>query len=395
VKILIYTHYFAPSVGGVETYSLLLAEGLAARNSGEPLAITVVTNTAPGKFDDSALPFTVVRRPGTLQLFKLIQGADLVHVVGPSLAPLFIAFLLRKPFVIEHHAYQAVCPNGLLLHQPDRTACPDLFMQGRYGQCLRCNAAEVGWLQSFRMLMLAWPRRWFCKMATVNLSITRHVAGRVRLPRATVVYYGVPDFAQEGTEPHRAETPDSESVLTVGYLGRLVQEKGISTLIEAAQTLQQAGCRVELKIIGDGPERARLEELDRACGVQHATTFCGTLTGADLRSALCDVDVLVLPSLWEEPAGLVVMEQLMRGRPVIVSDNGGAAELAGEAGLKFPPGDAASLAERIKQFADNPLLKDELGRRARKRALENFTQKRMVDEHREIFARAIRDSGIR
>jgi glycosyltransferase involved in cell wall biosynthesis len=85
----------------------------------------------------------------------------------------------------------------------------------------------------------------------------------------------------------------------------------------------------------------------------------------------------------------------MRGRPVIVSDNGGAAELAGDAGLKFPPGDAASLAKRIKQFADNPSLIDELGRGARKRALENFTQGRMVDEHREIFAHAIRDSGIR
>ena len=395
MKIVIYTHYFAPSVGGVETYSMLLAEGLAARTGGGPDAITVVTKTARGNFDDSTLPFNVIRQPGTMQLFKLIQGTDLLHVVGPSLAPLCIALLLRKPFVIEHHAYQAVCPNGLLLHQPDRTACPDLFMQGQYGQCVKCNAAEVGWLQSFRMLILAWPRRWLCGKATVNLSITHHVARRVRLPRSTVVYYGVPDFALEGTNSRCTETPNHEPVLIVGYLGRLVQEKGIHTLIEAALTLQHEGCGVAVRIIGDGPERSRLEEMASVQSSTQAITFTGMLTGADLRSALDEVDVLALPSLWEEPAGLVVMEQLMRGLPVIVSDNGGAAELAGDAGLKFPPGDAASLAERIKQLTDNPALKDDLGRRARKRALENFSQRRMVDEHREIFARAIRDSGIR
>jgi glycosyltransferase involved in cell wall biosynthesis len=395
VKLVIYTHYFAPSVGGVETYSMLLAAGLSTRNSGATTAITVVTNTAPGKFDDSSLPFTVIRQPGWIQLFKLIHGADLVHVVGPSLAPLCIAFLLRKPFVIEHHAYQGVCPNGLLLHQPDRTACPDLFMQSQYGQCLKCNAAEVGWFRSFRMLMLAWPRRWFCRQATVNMSITEHVARRVRLPRATVVYYGVPDFVQGDAQQTNSTCVKSDARLTVGYVGRLVQEKGISTLIEASHTLQQQGCHILFRIIGDGPERAHLEKLASAKGVKDAITFTGMLTGEALRSALNDVDVLVLPSLWEEPAGLVVMEQLMRGRPVIVSDNGGAAELAGDAGLKFPPGDAASLAKRIKQFADNPSLIDELGRGARKRALENFTQGRMVDEHREIFAHAIRDSGIR
>jgi len=229
----------------------------------------------------------------------------------------------------------------------------------------------------------------------VNLSITHHVSKRIRLPRTTVVYYGVPDFVRGGAEPHNSHKPKSDSDLVVAYVGRLVQEKGVSTLIAAARSLEREGCRTALRIIGDGPERARLEGLAHADGVPRPITFTGTLTGADLRSALEEVDVLVLPSLWEEPAGLVVMEQLMRGRPVIVSDNGGAAELAGDAGLKFPPGDSASLAERIKQFADNPSLKDEFGVRARKRALENFTQGRMVDEHGEIFANAIRDSGIR
>ena len=372
---------------------MLLAEGLAARKKGEPFAITVVTNTASGKFDDSALPFTVIRRPGIIRLFKLIRGTDLLHAVGPSLGPLCIAYLLGKPFVIEHHAYQAVCPNGLLLHQPDRTACYDLFMQGQTGECLRCNSAEVGRFRSFRMLMLTWPRRWFCRRATVNLAITQHVAQRIRLPRTILVYYGVPDFAQEVGERPRGEKANSELILTVGYLGRLVQEKGISTLIEAAHSLQREGFHTATKIIGDGPERTHLERLAQADGKEHAITFTGMLTGADLRKALNEVDVLVLPSLWEEPAGLVVMEHLMRGRPVIVSDNGGAAELAGEAGLRFPPGDAMSLAECIKRFVDDPSLGEELGRRARKRALENFTQERMVEEHCEIFKKAIFKSG--
>src|SRR5438034_1616073 len=127
VKLLLYSHYFAPSIGGVETIVMSLARGLAdlrAEDGAREFEITLVTQTPREDFDDSALPFPVVRQPGFWRLMRLVRGADVVHIAGPALAPLALGLLWRKPVAIEHHSYQAICPNGLLVLQPERLVCP-------------------------------------------------------------------------------------------------------------------------------------------------------------------------------------------------------------------------------------------------------------------------------
>jgi glycosyltransferase involved in cell wall biosynthesis len=106
MKLLIYSHFFPPSVGGVETIVLSLARGLAGlRDSGgaPPFEITLVTQTPAGNYEDGEHPFRVIRKPGLIQLWQLVRKSDAVHVAGPALAPLFLAGLSRKPLVIEHH----------------------------------------------------------------------------------------------------------------------------------------------------------------------------------------------------------------------------------------------------------------------------------------------------
>src|ERR1700722_3933137 len=116
VKLLIYSHYFTPSVGGVETIVTLLARKLAdtsnAYTNGENFKITVATQTPADAFDDRTLPFPVVRTPSLLHLWPPIRSADVVHIAGPSLLPMFLAKLARTPYVVEHHGYQAIFPNG-------------------------------------------------------------------------------------------------------------------------------------------------------------------------------------------------------------------------------------------------------------------------------------------
>src|SRR5271155_1358873 len=122
MKLLVYSHYFAPSVGGVETIVVSLARGLADLRTVDRRArfdLTVATETPAGDFDDRSLPFLVVRLPSLGKLWRLIRAADVIHIAGPSLAPLFLAWLARKPVVVEHHGYQAICVNGVLVHQPD------------------------------------------------------------------------------------------------------------------------------------------------------------------------------------------------------------------------------------------------------------------------------------
>src|ERR1700692_3594890 len=108
MRILIYTHVFPPNVGGVETYARLVSEGLAKRTGTtgtEKIEVTVVTNTPAESGYDAKFPFPVVRQPGRFRLLKLIRSASIVQLAGPSLLPMVFAFLLQKPFIIEHHGY--------------------------------------------------------------------------------------------------------------------------------------------------------------------------------------------------------------------------------------------------------------------------------------------------
>src|SRR5579871_3061064 len=90
LRVVVYTEYFLPVIGGVQTSVNLLASGFA--QSQEPrVDVTVVTRTAAGSMDDSKLPYHVVRNPSCVELWKLIRGADILHIAGPSLLPMAIA----------------------------------------------------------------------------------------------------------------------------------------------------------------------------------------------------------------------------------------------------------------------------------------------------------------
>jgi glycosyltransferase involved in cell wall biosynthesis len=134
------------------------------------------------------------------------------------------------------------------------------------------------------------------------------------------------------------------------YFGRLSAEKGIATLIEAAA---QAGVR--LRIVGTGPEEARLRQLAADRGVD--VEFTGYLSGAALRSAVASARAVVIPSEWYENAPLSVMEASALGRPIIGARIGGIPELIreGETGFVFASGSAQSLAQTLAKVAALPV----------------------------------------
>lgn len=393
MKILIYSHAFAPQIGGVETYAMHLARGLAARGEGNAIRVTVVTQSQKKDFNDSAMPFAIVRHPGIMQIRKLIRESDVIHLAGPVIAPLVLALLAHKPIVVEHHGYQASCPNGLLLYQPKKTACPNHYMRNEFSACLKCNASESGSFATVKMLMLTPLRRWLCRRVNVNLCISKHVLGRLELPHSVVVYYGVPQTNEILTSiqgvPILATSEISNQLakptLSIAYVGRLVLEKDVPTIVEAVRLAQTSGYRIALKIIGDGPDRPRVESAINAHKFNPPIVITGYLSDDSLKNALSDAAVVVIPTIMEETAGLAVMEQLDRGKPVIVSDIGGLAEVAGDAGLKFPPGNAPALAACLRQLVDDPALLRDLGVRAKNRAIAVFSLDRMIEEHFQMF----------
>jgi glycosyltransferase involved in cell wall biosynthesis len=136
-----------------------------------------------------------------------------------------------------------------------------------------------------------------------------------------------------------------------------------------------------------------LEEAVDAFKLREHVTFTGFLRGEELESALAEVAALVMPSIWEETAGLSAMEHMMRGRLVIATDIAGLGEIVGDAGLKFPIGDVDGLVSCMKRVVDQPRLVKELGEKARERAVELFQEERMVAEHLAVYREVLRESG--
>jgi glycosyltransferase involved in cell wall biosynthesis len=390
MKLLVYSHYFAPSIGGVETIVLGLSRGLAElriANGAPEFEITVVTETPAGNYDDPSLPFRVIRQPGLFYLWRLVRACDVIHAAGPALLPLFLARLAGKPAALEHHGYQAICPNGILVHQPDRSVCPGHFQAGRYAECLRCNARETSWPRSCRNLLLMFLRHALTRRAAANVAVSQHVMQRLAMPRSTVIYHGIDDPLSNASSSH-----PSPGRICFGYAGRLVPEKGIPVLVQAVKKLIGEGHQFDVRLIGDGDERPSLEEMIGREQLESCVQITGYLTGTALSDAIRDVQVLVMPSNWEETAGLAAIEQMMRGRLVIVSDIGGLGEIAGDAGLRFTPGNADALADCMRKVLRDPSLIESFGRRARERALRLFTRSRMTEGHARIYRGIFREN---
>jgi glycosyltransferase involved in cell wall biosynthesis len=160
-------------------------------------------------------------------------------------------------------------------------------------------------------------------------------------------------------------------------VAHLIPEKGVEVAIRALAGLPP---RAVLWIVGDGRHRAALQQLARSLGVERRITFFG------LHSEVCQfmqaADCLVCPSLWQEAAGLVILEAMACGLPVIGSAVGGIPEfiISGETGYLFPAGDHTALAERLRCLSDSPAQSREMRRQARAQALTKFSHRTRVTD---------------
>jgi glycogen(starch) synthase len=391
IKLVIYSHFFAPGIGGVEKQVLSLAHGLTQKKAAEApsnFEVTVITHT-PGDSDDaSRYSFNVIRRPSLLELWRLMKRANVVHLAGPSLLPLAIARLLRKPTVIEHHGYQAICPNGILIHQPERSLCPGHCQAKRYATCFQCLRSETSVANSLKRLLLMFPRYFLSKYATANIAITQHVLNRHKLPRSLLIHYGIAN-KQSHVMPADSSTGGRHK-FRFAFVGRFVPEKGILVLLEAARILKSQGFAFEVRLIGDGPQRKEVDAFIEKYQLPEYIYVTGYVApGEAMTSALMDVDAVIVPSVWEEAAGFSAIEQMVDGRLVIASAIGGLAEVVGDDGMLFPPGDSDALASLMRTVLLEPSLAETIGARGRRRALKLFEIERMILDHARLYSELV------
>ncbi|HKX73566.1 MAG TPA: glycosyltransferase family 4 protein [Candidatus Saccharimonadales bacterium] len=146
--------------------------------------------------------------------------------------------------------------------------------------------------------------------------------------------------------PNEQPLPAEPNLL---YVGRLEHVKGVDVLLRALPGIVTAVPGAHLRIVGDGPERARLEQLAEELGVTNAVTFCGWLKGDAVLAEYAKAKLHIIPSVWPENLPTVAIEALAVGRPIVGSRVGGIPELIedGVTGEIVTPGDHQELATAI------------------------------------------------
>ncbi|MCB0193221.1 MAG: glycosyltransferase family 4 protein, partial [Anaerolineae bacterium] len=227
----------------------------------------------------------------------------------------------------------------------------------------------------------------FERVLCVSQAIKNTLAREADIPpeNMSVVYNGVETdlFVPPPEQPDGLKTLNQLSLL---YAGSLNTHKGVHTAIEAMALLskQSKAEDISLTIVGSGhPDyEARLKALVHENNLEKAVHFPGRVPREDMPALLQKFDVLVFPSIWEEPLARMTQEAMAAGMAVISTLTGGTGELVieGETGLTFDPEDATVLAQRIDQLKNDPSLYKKLVKNGREKVLQQFDIRRMIDE---------------
>jgi glycosyltransferase involved in cell wall biosynthesis len=206
----------------------------------------------------------------------------------------------------------------------------------------------------------------------------------------------IPHGIQLEDFPERTAVATTESSrFTIGYVGRLLEQKGIATLLGAfAEIAADRGARpTDLILVGDGPDRGRFGELARALGLEGRARFLPGVSHSEVARVYRGLDVLVVPSRttsrWKEQFGRVLIEGMAAGCALIGSSSGAIPGVIGDAGLVFPEGDAPALASALRRLRDDPDLANVFRDRGRQRVREKYTWDAVVDSVLRLYDRAL------
>jgi L-malate glycosyltransferase len=225
------------------------------------------------------------------------------------------------------------------------------------------------------------------KIASVSHDLKRHmVAEGLPEDRIEVVHNGIelgPEPASHAAADLRRRLDLPGDALIVGTVARLDPVKHLQTLVEAAAQLANRGRQVHVLVIGDGPERDRLERETRTRRLEHAVHFLGHRD--DARTWLPGLDVYVNSSV-SEGISLTILEAMAAGLPTVATAVGGTPEIVtGEVGLLVPARDPSAVASALEVLADQPSVRATLGRAARARVAEHFTIETMTARYLRMY----------
>ncbi len=297
MRVLIYSPAFLPQIGGLEHNVALLAESLGRLGD----EVVVVTTTAAE--GEAGATYRVVRRPGPLEFLRWVRWCEVFHQANVSLWGLWPLLFVRRPWVVSHH--------------------------GTY----RRPGGRIGWKDRLKRILLRW--------ADGSIAVSQAMADDLTTPAVVI-----PNAYRE-TLFRRLE--GVERRLDLLFVGRLVSEKGVDLLFEALTLLRERGREPGLTVVGEGPEEQPLRVLAEHLGLAGQVCWQGPLRGERLVVEMNRHSILVVPSFFGEPFGIVALEGIACGCVVVGSSGGGLRDAIGPCGLTFPNGNAMALADELER----------------------------------------------
>lgn len=309
MRIAITSRLFFPLKGGVPVIVRLLAS--AWQQQGHE--VLLLTRTPADGASAPEAPCRTLRMPSTGDLLAAARWCDVVFQMEVSIRMIWPFVLLRRPCFISHQT-----------HFTDDTP-PSLFrrMQAWIAAC----SHPVSCSQVIR-------QSWGCHGIVMGN------------PYDDAVFY----------QPAPAE-PRPHQLL---FVGRLVREKGLDVLLRALAALHAQGRRPHLRIVGDdfGSGSSALPQWQQeaaSLGLASQVTFLGGLDSAEIAAEMRRSQILVVPSTWHEPFGIVALEGLASGCHVVASAGGGLQEAGGAFASYFKNGNVDDLARVLAPLVAAPL----------------------------------------
>lgn len=303
MKILLHTRFY-PNIGGVETVASLLVHEWV--KLGEEVIVVSDVVCPPDKM--RGFPFKVIYRPSPDQWIKLMRWCDVYLQFMVSLKATWPCLLVRRPLVFTHQSW---------------------YWISREGGC--------GWRERLKLRLAA---------GATNIFASQAIADEMKIPGKVIPNpYDDTLFRKNGgASRNRA----------LAFVGRLVSDKGVDGLVKALDQLKEHGMHPNLTIIGDGPERASLEQLVVNLKLKEQVSFAGAQPQDKVAELLQQHEILIVPSLWPEPFGVVALEGAAAGCVVLGSNGGGLPGAIGPAGTTFKRGDVNDLVLELSHLLKHP-----------------------------------------
>jgi glycosyltransferase involved in cell wall biosynthesis len=380
------------NMGGPALHVAYLTEGLERRG-----------------YDTTLVSGSLARGEDSMAFVADARGVEVVRIdeLGREISPLRdlmatirLARLIRKerPQILHTHTAKAGTV-GRVAARLAGSRRPPIVVHTFHGHVLR------GYFGPVRTLFFRWLERWLASGTTVLVAVSPQVRddlvalGIAPRERFVVIRLGIE--LDERVAPERNGRNESRRYLgisgnrfAVGWIGRMTAVKRTDDVLVAFKRLRDSGVDAVLCMVGDGPDRAGLEQRAHELGVARDTVFVGYQE--DVAPFYAAFDALVLPSV-NEGTPVSVIEALAAERPVVVTRVGGVPDIVrdGEDGFLVEAGATDDLADRLAQLARDPALRARMGKQGRERVLPRYAVDRLVDDVDRLYRSLLSEAGAR